>query len=562
MCKPCVHVVNMVPSKNGMFTIPWSNKQGVQDLEVHKGRIACEQGMQEHTRRMHVAHVKRCLIPKCNICEPCLMGKMNKGDGIKGPSAPTQELELVFDLIGPMVESNNGNVYKLVGCEAHTGYGHSVGLKDKSSKTVLRGVQAILARIRVAHNKTDKVSMRFHSDKDKSFMGEVETYIQEQPWLQTMTEGYDSNGNAIVERRNEKLDQGLRALLLEATGGRLYYEELWDEAMNHVHNLVNHMPEAGGKTPAQLAGQHSLDIDNMVECFGALAYYYEAPPRRSTRGHQTDTPGRMAICVGRSKVISGGHRVIPVECRKGVWHLGPTIERSYVVVKQNKYPLRTLPAKGENPADFEKYVDKCSLTAELSDIYVVDKILGSRIKAGEVEYKVKWRGWSMRETTWEPQGHLLNHGSEEIVREYLQKNKDKDDLKIVAYMIREVKHRTELDKTVSYLMKRHKLKGTLADWRPGYTAELDEVLARRCTEITGDEYKRVMKDEKVVSLRMNPEPKKTGRNKMRLIVKGFMEPPEWDGKTDSPTAMSSTVRQLIAMGRAEVIDGDLYMEAA
>ena len=70
-----------------------------------------------------------------------------------------------------------------------------------------------------------------------------------------------------------------------------------------------------------------------------------------------------------------------------------------------------------------------------------------------------------------------------------------------------------------------------------------------------------MKEEKVVSLRMNPEPKKTGRTKMRLIVKGFMEPPKWDGKTDSPTAISSTVRQLIAMGRAEVIDGDLYMEA-
>ena len=44
-----------------------------------------------------------------------------------------------------------------------------------------------------------------------------------------------------------------------------------------------------------------------------------------------------------------------------------------------------------------------------------------------------------------------------------------------------------------------------------------------------------MKEEKVVSLRMNPEPKKTGRNKMRLSMKGFMEPPEWDGRTDSPT---------------------------
>ena len=46
------------------------------------------------------------------------------------------------------------------------------------------------------------------------------------------------------------------ALLLEATGGRMYYEELWDEAMDHVHDLVNHSPEAGDKTPAEKAGGH------------------------------------------------------------------------------------------------------------------------------------------------------------------------------------------------------------------------------------------------------------------------------------------------------------------
>ena len=90
------------------------------------------------------------------------------------------------------------------------------------------------------------------------------------------------------------------------------------------------------------------------------------------------------------------------------------------------------------------------------------------------------------------------------------------------------------------VIRKHKLKGTLKDWCPRYTAELEEVVSRRCTEVFGDEYKRVMKEEEVVSLRMNPEPKKTGGNKMRLLVKGFMEPSEWDGKTDSPTAMSST----------------------
>ena len=66
-----------------------------------------------------------------------------------------------------------------------------------------------------------------------------------------------------------------------------------------------------------------------------------------------------------------------------------------------------------------------------------------------------------------------------------------------------------------------------------------------------------MKEEKVVPLRMNPEPKKDGRKKMRLIVKGFLEPASWDDKTDSPTAMSSTIRQLVAMGAPlRIVDGE------
>ena len=66
-------------------------------------------------------------------------------------------------------------------------------------------------------------------------------------------------------------------------------------------------------------------------------------------------------------------------------------------------------------------------------------------------------------------------------------------------------------------------------------------------ELHGEDYKRVMKEEKVVPLRMNPEPKKGGRTKMRLLVKGFLEPASWDDKTDSPTVMSSTIRQMVAM---------------
>ena len=58
----------------------------------------------------------------------------------------------------------------------------------------------------------------------------------------------------------------------------------------------------------------------------------------------------------------------------------------------------------------------------------------------------------------------------------------------------------------------------------------------------------MLKHCKIVKLRMNPEPKKDGRRKMRLLLKGFMEPWEWTGESDSPTAMASSIKMLISMG--------------
>ena len=60
--------------------------------------------------------------------------------------------------------------------------------------------------------------------------------------------------------------------------------------------------------------------------------------------------------------------------------------------------------------------------------------------------------------------------------------------------------------------------GTLADWKPGYTSELESVISKRCTEVFGDEYNRVLKKEKVVPLRMNPEAKYEGGILQRLTM--------------------------------------------
>ena len=147
--------------------------------------------------------------------------------------------------------------------ETKTGAGWAVGLCDKKDDKVLRGVQACLAKIRLMYKTRDKVTVRFHSDKDSSFMGSVHKYAESQAWLETDTGGYDSNRAAKVERRNRKLSAGLRAILLGAIEGRLYYEELWDVGMSHMADMVNHLPEAGCKTPAMLAGGEALVVEDM-----------------------------------------------------------------------------------------------------------------------------------------------------------------------------------------------------------------------------------------------------------------------------------------------------------
>ena len=483
---------------------------------------------------------------------------MEKGDGVRGPLQPVQKLDIGFDMVGPLVKSNNGNVYQLVATERYSGVGWSEGIPNKQDATVLQAVKVCIARIRLLHKEKDDVTIRFHTDMDASFKGKVAEYALSQSWLQTDTGGYDSNANSKVERRIKKLQAGVRALLLGATGGRLYYEELWDEAMRHMADLTNHLPEAGGDSPAKKAGGEELEIEDMMEAFGAQAYYYEASERRQQGSKQTDTRGRLGVWVGRSHTVNGGHRIAPIQwdMKTGMWVIQPTIDRPYVEINNGEFPLRKVQKQGGDPVQFEDFVCRMAPEAMVPEVYVVDKVVNVRVKSGEVEYKVRWQGYTTKEDTWEPADNLLQHGAQEAVAKYHAKNPDKVGKKVLCYMIMHIEYVSEDEKAVESLMRQHRLKGTVSDWLPGYKKELETVIGKRLREVTGDEYKRVLKTEKVVKLRMNPEPKKDGRCKMRLLLKGFLEPKEWTGKSDSPTVMASTVKTLIAMGTDE-LDPDI-----
>ena len=79
----------------------------------------------------------------------------------------------------------------------------------------------------------------WHHDDDKSFRGPVEEYVQSQGWADTHTGGYRPNANSLVERRVGMLHQSFRTLLLRATGGNTYYEQLWGPGLTQANKIIN-----------------------------------------------------------------------------------------------------------------------------------------------------------------------------------------------------------------------------------------------------------------------------------------------------------------------------------
>ena len=86
---------------------------------------------------------------------------------------------------------------------------------------------------------------RFHTDATKSVKADVEKYWRTRGALQTQTEGYDGNANARLERRNRPVLECARVCMLDATGLRNTYQEIWDVAMEYADEIINSQPSAG-----------------------------------------------------------------------------------------------------------------------------------------------------------------------------------------------------------------------------------------------------------------------------------------------------------------------------
>jgi hypothetical protein len=425
------------------------------------------------------------------------------------------------------------------------------------------GASDILDQLDRAAGTGAKEMGRLHSDNDKSFKGEVVKMCREKGIWRTHTVGYDANANARVEVRQGQATRMFRSMLSTAAGIHGDYKAVWGEAYRHVQNVLNNSVRTGGVAPVVKIREGGtpvkpIDMQQEFHVFGCEVKYFVPKEKRGAVDPKHEMTSAKGIWVGRDKTVPGGHRVIPVgwDESKRMWNLGRTIVIDTFTVDEEAFPLRQIARrKTGTPQQFAEFVDRFNPDGVDAVTYEVEKIMEHRYVEGEKEYRVKWKGWGKRDTTWEPRENLEMFGAKETLLEYEEREKDQF---IVKYMIGVVeekeKARQDVLLAVRQLRRRHTnmAKHTDDEWVKAYSAEYDTVSGQRLIELHGEERLRALREERPISMRMNPEPKKDGRCKMRWLVMGNLELKTTSGsKTDAPVISQAGIRTMVAMDEAE-----------
>ena len=213
------------------------------------------------------------------------------------------------DFSGKHEPDVDGYVWAYVGVEVESGYGYIRLQEDRSAANTLVSIKQFECELKQVSGRHDNRIVCHHHDDDKSFRGVVEEYGVERGWVDTNTGGYRPNANSIVERRIGMLNQVFRCLLLVATGGRLYYEQLWGPGLVHANDIVNERPWPSRDSPVESLSGRPAAKPRSSHIFGEYVVYKVSSEQKSGKWQPNS---EMGIWLGHSKSVHKGHIISPI----------------------------------------------------------------------------------------------------------------------------------------------------------------------------------------------------------------------------------------------------------
>ena len=396
--------------------------------------------------------------PYDSRCDHCVRGslKARAARRVRGPRKDPGGYIMAADFTGRHSPDVDGNTIALVatviclsegateelGGESEAAYGFVRPLANRRTAAVASALDDFEVELLALGKDPSRCIVRFHTDVDKSFMGRVRKLAVRKGWTQTDTGGYRPKANSLTESRVGQLKRTSRTLLLAATGGAVFYVQLWGNALAHANYCRNRGEWATRSSPfEQLTGaQYEWDAED--HAFGEMVTFLVP---EECRDDTYRPPGERGIWVGRegSAGSSGSihsARVVPIfwDPDQLGWVLGATVTSNSFKVHKGVYPLRMRPPKGEPMASFDKFLDAVfdpllaaagarsgpaatvtvapvdsdsdgfetcesgSDSEEDEEEFEIEAILNRRQRRGRAELLVKWKGCDSKHNTWEP----------------------------------------------------------------------------------------------------------------------------------------------------------------
>jgi hypothetical protein len=533
---------------------------GMHELNNNKKRSIINPNSHIHSAMGHAWHD-----PDCEVCRRARMTckRHRRKDSEYKHDNSDKGYVLGIDYIGKYTPDVDGNMYAMTGVEVTSKYGCVVLTKNCKAETSRDALIKMRQGLVSKGKETGRDLFAVHHDDDTSFKGEFKEYVESEKLGQTDTGGYDPKNNSLTERRHRSVKEVFKAMLLESTGGIGYYNALWGPGVVHAFDCVNNIDWHNGHNPSmELTGSKREYNDNSF-VFGQSVNYHVAKERRDDVWM---TSGQFAVWVGYSNRIKGGHVVVPVEwdSNSHLYKLGGTKHVhhcNHSAPTVPKYPLRMGPVVSDDVIDamvdklfMPKYKtvkgDESEQTVKGYDpIMEVDRVMDVRKKGRGKQYLIKWT--NSDNCTWEPRANLIKYGCDDLLDEFEETLKPGT---FFCYMTKGIINKNVEDvDIVRELFRRQGLNNVEPNsdlenrYIEGYRAEMKQLKERRLKELDASQVsKDVIKN--AIPLKMILESKRCGRVKGRGVLRGDLEPLEWDiSNIESPVVGMSAVRSFIFM---------------
>ena len=305
-----------------------------------------------------------------------------------------QQCDLLF------LPNDKGFTYCLVVVDIGSRQVDAEPLQSKNSVDVLKALNTIWKR------KILNVPKILTTDQGNEFKGDVVKGLNKLDIILKIAKTGRHRQVALVERKNQTIGNLIHKLIIHdelATGKS---SSSWTKALPIIIKVINEKVKENFKKQKDSFENRIIKVDDMLQEGDNVRVQLDNP--MSLQGNKLH--GRF---------------------RSGDIRFNPTIRTiKYILIKQNQPPIYLLDGNhGSLKVDTTGYTrnqlqlvshNEILPTTPIMDIeddrYEVEKIIGKKIEKGKIFYLIKWKGYNIKDATYEPKDELMKDIPQRIKR--------------------------------------------------------------------------------------------------------------------------------------------------